>query len=131
MAAMRLVTTPGSNDSRPPAPAVAVVGEFDGLHIGHQALLTEARRQGERSGRAVVAVVLDRADGSPALTTAARRCELLIGAGAHVALVAGPDDDGAAGEDLSSVARSLHDNLGADVAFVACPPEPAGPLRWP
>src|SRR5436305_872992 len=83
-----LVTTPGSNDSHPPAPAVAVVGEFDGLHIGHQALLTEARRQGEQSGRAVVAVVLDRADGSPALTTAARRCELLIGAGAHVVVVA-------------------------------------------
>jgi riboflavin kinase/FMN adenylyltransferase len=130
MAAMRLVTTPGSNGARP-APAVAVVGEFDGLHVGHQALLAEARDVSERTGRLVVAVVLDRADGSPALTTLARRCELLLQAGAHVAVVAGPDGDEQDRDDLSTVARSLRDGLGIELALVACPPEPSAPLRWP
>jgi riboflavin kinase/FMN adenylyltransferase len=130
MAAMRLVTTPGSKGSRL-APAVAVVGEFDGLHIGHQALLAAAHDVAEGADRLVVAVVLDRADGSPALTTLARRCELLLQAGAHVAVVAGPDGTGDDRDDLSTVARSLRGELGAELAFVACPPEPSAPLRWP
>jgi riboflavin kinase/FMN adenylyltransferase len=129
MAAMRLVT-PGSKGPRP-APAVAVVGEFDGLHLGHQALLAAAHDVAERTDRLVVAVVLDRADGSPALTTPARRCELLLKAGAHVALVAGPDGNGPDSDDLSPAARALRDALGAELAFVACPPEPSAPLRWP
>jgi riboflavin kinase / FMN adenylyltransferase len=130
MAAMRLVTTPGSKGSRP-APAIAVVGEFDGLHLGHQALLAAANDVARRADRLVVAVVLDRADGSPALTTLARRCELLLQAGAHVAVVAGPEGNESDRDDLSAVARSLRDELGSELAFVACPPEPSAPLRWP
>jgi riboflavin kinase/FMN adenylyltransferase len=61
----------------------------------------------------------------------ARRCELLLGAGADAVVVAGPDEHGDGANDLVPVAQSLRDGLGAETAFVACPPEPAGPLRWP
>lgn len=139
MVALRLYTRPASIGAGHPSSSVAVIGEFDGLHMGHQALVAEARRSAAPSARSVVAVVLDRGDGSPALTTLARRCELLLGAGADITVVvgAGRDErdggdatDGGPG-DLSAVARAVREVLGADVAFVACPPEPAGPLRWP
>ncbi len=131
MAALRLHKTRESGEATPSGPSVVVVGEFDGLHVGHQALVAEARRVAAVSARPVVAVVLDRSDGSPALTTLARRCELLLGAGANAVVVAGPDEHGDGANDLVPVAQSLRDGLGAETAFVACPPEPAGPLRWP
>lgn len=65
-------------------PSVVVIGNFDGVHLGHQAVLRQARAIAHaRSLRCVVltfephpAEVLGRG-APPRLTTLARRCELL------------------------------------------------------
>ena len=80
-----------------PPPEVAAgavtVGNFDGVHRGHQALVRAARRWADRHGGPCVAVtfdppplsLLDPAAAKPALTTPARRSDLLHAAGAdHV-----------------------------------------------
>ena len=75
-------------------PAVAI-GNFDGVHLGHQALLEEAKRVAAASGGEVVALTFDPhparffapALAPPMLTTLERRAELLQEAGAEVVLV--------------------------------------------
>jgi riboflavin kinase/FMN adenylyltransferase len=75
-------------------PAVAI-GNFDGVHLGHQALLHEAKRVAAAAGGEVVALTFDPHPARffaptlapPMLTTLARRAELLREAGADVVLV--------------------------------------------
>ena len=105
--------------------AVAVIGEFDGLHVGHQALLAEARHAADRTASSVVAVVLDRGDGSPALTTLTRRCELLLAEGVDMAVVVGAPDG-----DVAPIASAVRDRFHAGTAFLACPADDNA-LRWP
>ena len=67
---------------------VATIGNFDGVHLGHRAIVSAARHAAGASGR-VVAVTFEplpvavlRPDAAPArLTDASRRRELLLGAG--------------------------------------------------
>ncbi len=75
------------------AAGAVTVGNFDGVHRGHQALVAAARRWADRLGGPCVAVtfdppplaLLDPAAAKPALTTVARRADLLHAAGAdHV-----------------------------------------------
>ena len=40
-------------------PTVVVIGNFDGLHRGHRAVVAEARAQADAVGAAVVAVTFD------------------------------------------------------------------------
>lgn len=47
-------------DCRPIGPAVAAVGVFDGVHIGHQALIREAITEAHARGVKAVAVTFDR-----------------------------------------------------------------------
>jgi riboflavin kinase/FMN adenylyltransferase len=72
------------------------IGNFDGVHLGHAALLTEARQQVRTRGGPVVAVTFDPhplqilrpAQFQPVLTTVHDRAELLLDSGAdHVVLL--------------------------------------------
>lgn len=71
------------------------IGNFDGVHLGHRALVDEARRIARTSGGEVVALTFDPHPARffapslapPMLTSLERRAELLIEAGADVVLV--------------------------------------------
>ena len=70
-------------------PAVVTVGNFDGVHRGHRAVLSRAREAADRDGLRVVAVTFDphpmavlRPDHAPAMLTGIdERAELLAAAG--------------------------------------------------
>lgn len=85
-----------SDVDRDLGPTVVTIGNFDGVHRGHQAVLRHARALAERlGGLPVVAMTFDphtmvvvRPDHAPAaLTRAAERAELLHEAGADAVLV--------------------------------------------
>jgi len=75
-------------------PAI-VIGNFDGVHRGHQALIATARRLADSSGGEVVALTFDPhparllapALAPPLITTLERRAELLGDAGADVVVL--------------------------------------------
>lgn len=76
-------------------PAVVTPGNHDGVHRGHRALVSAARARADRDGRRVIALFFDPRPvellaperARPALTTPARRAELLVEAGADAAVV--------------------------------------------
>src|SRR5690349_25110519 len=74
-------------------PTAVVIGNFDGVHLGHRRVLERARALADERGLPVVAVTFDphpmsvlRPEHAPTqLTTVERRAELLAEAGAdHV-----------------------------------------------
>lgn len=85
------------NESPPPAcrGGAVTMGNFDGVHLGHAALLAAARAQAEACGGPLVAVTFDphphqllRPDQfQPSLTTPASRAELLAASGADDVVV--------------------------------------------
>ncbi len=85
-------------DSSPPAACrggAVAIGNFDGVHRGHAALLAEARRQAEAIDGPAIAVTFDPhpiellrpAQAPPRLTTAEDRSRLLLEGGADRVLV--------------------------------------------
>ena len=72
----------------PTSGAVLVLGEFDGVHRGHVALVETAVELASRRGAQVVAVVADRGRGAPHIMAVTRRCELLLSYGVSSAVVA-------------------------------------------
>lgn len=70
---------------RPPEGCVITIGNFDGVHLGHRALIASLEREAERIGAAVALVTFDphtlemvRPEKAPQLlTTTARKSELL------------------------------------------------------
>ncbi|MDQ1361203.1 MAG: riboflavin kinase / adenylyltransferase [Acidimicrobiaceae bacterium] len=85
---MEIVTDPAA--SVPPADGSAVtIGAYDGVHIGHQALLADLRTRAEKRGLATVVVTFDRhpatvvrPDSAPLLLCdLAQKLELLANAG--------------------------------------------------
>lgn len=112
-------------------PAVAI-GNFDGVHLGHQALLHEAKRVATASGGEAVALTFDPhparffapALAPPMLTTLERRAELLHEAGADVVLVepftrelAGMAADAFVEQVLAKEIGAQHVVVGADFSF--------------
>jgi len=77
------------------ASAVVAIGVFDGVHVGHQELLSDTVRDAQRRGVAAVAVTFDRdpdqviapASAAPQLLTLEDKIESLIGCGIWTVLV--------------------------------------------
>ncbi len=109
-------------DARPTgAPRTAVaIGNFDGVHLGHQALLAEARARARAPGTAVAltftphpARVLAPSKAPPLIMPLDRRLALLAQAGAEVAVVQPFTRAFAAVEAQSFVVDVLVRDLGA------------------
>jgi riboflavin kinase/FMN adenylyltransferase len=72
-------------------PVVVALGNFDGVHLGHQEVLRRAVEEGRRRGMKVIAAtfhphpraVLGAGDPPQLLTTLALRCEMLLAYGAE------------------------------------------------
>lgn len=78
---------------------VATIGNFDGVHLGHQAIVSAARSAAGAGGRVVAvtfeplpAAVLRPAAKQPRLTDAARRADLLVAAGCDEVRTIDPRD---------------------------------------
>ncbi len=108
----------------PPALAAArpavTVGVFDGVHLGHQALVAELVRWARAAGAPAVVVVVDphpRAvllgEGPPRLTSVAQRRRLLEGLGVDAVAVLRFDAAVAAWSPDDYARRVLRDALGA------------------
>lgn len=98
------------------------VGNFDGVHLGHRALVAAAARWASRLGGPVVAVTFDPppysvlvpdAPARPPLTTVADRAELLRAAGADRVIVYRPDRELLALPPAAFVRDVLLGQLGA------------------
>ena len=106
---------------------VAIIGNFDGVHAGHRALLGRARERAASSGDRVVAVTFDphpaavlRPDRAPeALTSLARRTELLLQEGADdvVVLEFTPDLASRSPEEFAGMLRD-DPRIAADLVIV-------------
>ena len=111
----------------PPGRTVVTIGNFDGVHLGHQHVLQRSREVAAELGvDTVVAVTFDphpiavlRPEHAPScLTTIGHRAELLAAAGADAVLVI-PFDRGVAGWSPEEfVSRVLVDGLGAAAVVV-------------
>jgi len=103
---------------------VAILGNFDGVHRGHRAVIAAARARAG-SGGTVVAVTFDphpiavlRPGHEPALLTGfPRRSELLLEAGADEVVVL-PFTTEFAAQPPAAFARLLREQVGADVVVV-------------
>ena len=77
----------------PAEPTVVAIGNFDGVHLGHRALIDRARTLAATDGARVLALTFDPHPSAlfggapPQLTSLARRAELLVAAGADDVVV--------------------------------------------
>jgi riboflavin kinase / FMN adenylyltransferase len=105
---------------------VVVIGNFDGVHLGHQHVIREARAAAEADGIPVVAVTFDphpmavlRPEHAPtALTDLETRARLLAEAGVDDVLAIPFDRDIAAWSPHEFAERVLRDGLHAAVVVV-------------
>ena len=113
-------------DARHPIPdhlrgAIIALGNFDGFHLGHQAVVGEAVRWAKAEGRPAIVATFDphpvryfKPDAAPfRLTTLDQREELFAAAGADAMLVFTFDADFAAITAEGFVEGLLRDHLGA------------------
>jgi riboflavin kinase/FMN adenylyltransferase len=106
--------------------AAVVIGNFDGVHLGHQHVIREARAEADAEGLPVVAVTFDphpmavlRPEHAPtALTDLETRARLLTDAGVDEVLALPFDRDVAAWSPHDFARRVLHDALHAAVVVV-------------
>jgi riboflavin kinase/FMN adenylyltransferase len=107
-------------------PTVVVIGNFDGVHLGHQHVLARAREIGHERGLPVVAVTFDphpmavlRPEHAPTqLTTVERRAELLAEAGADHVLALPFDRDMASWSPEAFMESVLVDTVHAAAVVV-------------
>jgi riboflavin kinase/FMN adenylyltransferase len=107
-------------------PTAVVIGNFDGVHLGHQHVLARARELADERGLPVVALTFDphpmsvlRPEHAPTqLTTIERRAELLVEAGADHVLALPFDRDMASWTPDEFAQRVLVDTVHAAVVVV-------------
>ncbi len=107
-------------------PTVVTIGNFDGVHRGHQTVLRKAREEAERAGLPVVAVSFDphpmavlRPEHAPSIITPLdRRADLLVDTGADHVLALPFDMDMAGWSPQQFVDRVLVEALEARVVVV-------------
>ena len=108
-------------------PTVVTIGNFDGIHLGHQHVLQQARATAEELSVAKVVVVtfdphpiavLRPEHAPPALTSIQTRARLLAEAGVDAVLVVAFDRDMASWSPLEFIDRVLLDTLGARAVVV-------------
>ena len=107
-------------------PTVVVIGNFDGVHLGHQHVLRRAREIADERGLPVVAVTFDphpmsvlRPDHAPVtLTSMTVRAELLAGVGADHVLALPFDRSMAEWSPHEFAQRVLVDTVHAEVVVV-------------
>ncbi|MBZ5741057.1 bifunctional riboflavin kinase/FAD synthetase [Nocardioides mangrovi] len=107
-------------------PTAVVIGNFDGVHLGHRHVLTRAREIADERGLQVVAVTFDphpmavlRPEHAPTtLTTLEVRAELLGDAGADAVLAVPFDRDVASWSPEDFIRRVLVDTLHAATVVV-------------
>ena len=105
---------------------VLVIGNFDGVHLGHRHVLRRARELADADGLPVVAVTFDphpmavlRPEHAPMpLTDVGRRCELLAEAGADDVFVIAFSREIASWTPEEFIDRVLVDGLGAATVVV-------------
>lgn len=109
-----------------PGRSVVVIGNFDGVHLGHQHVIGRAREDADRLGARLVAVTFDphpiavlRPEHAPqTLTDLDHRCRLLADAGADDVLVIPFSREIAAWSPEEFVRRVLVDRLQAQMVVV-------------
>ena len=107
-------------------PSAVVIGNFDGVHLGHRHVLARAREIADERGLTLVAVTFDphpmavlRPEHAPtSLTSLESRAELLAGAGADAVLALPFDRDVANWSPEEFVRRVLADCLHAAAVVV-------------
>lgn len=98
---------------------VAVVGELDGVHLGHQRQARAALRVSERGRRTTVGVVLDAPERERLLMTPEGRCHELVRCGLSRAEVLRVSAD----EPADAVASAVVERHQPALVVMACPPE--------
>ena len=110
----------------PGAGSVVTIGAYDGVHLGHQAVIAEVRKRSEAAGLASVVVTFDRHPASVVrpesaprlLTDLEQKLELLAATGVDRCLVI-PFDERRSQEPAEDFVREvLVDALGARVVIV-------------
>ena len=112
--------------SPPPGGASIAIGTFDGVHVGHRALIQEAVAGARELGATPVVVTWDRHPAAtlapsrvpPLLTTAERRAELIEGCGVGVLAVLAFDAGFSRWPPERFVAEVLVEGLGARAVYV-------------
>ena len=107
-------------------PTAVVIGNFDGVHLGHRRVLARARELADERGLPVVALTFDphpmsvlRPEHAPTqLTTVERRADLLAEAGADHVLALPFDRDMASWTPEEFAQRVLVDTVHAAVVVV-------------
>ena len=122
---MEIVTTSGAA-APPPGGSAVTIGAYDGVHLGHRALLAELRRRAQADGLATVVVTFDRhpasvvrPDSAPALLCDLdQKLELLASAGVDRTVVIRFDEERANETAEDFVAGELVAGLGARLVVV-------------
>jgi riboflavin kinase / FMN adenylyltransferase len=110
-----------SPSARVDRPSAVTIGFFDGVHLGHQAVIAESVRRARQDGLLAVGVTFDRhprsvlhpGSGPPLITTPERKAELIAALGVNVLVVLRFDQELAAWPAERFVSEFLADDLQA------------------
>jgi riboflavin kinase/FMN adenylyltransferase len=107
-------------------PSAVTIGKFDGVHVGHRAVIAHLERAARAAGLVATVVTFDRHPLSvidphrmpPALTSTAQRSELLADAGVDATVSLRFDEDLQAKSPEAFVSEILVETLHAELLFV-------------